>query len=74
MIKSNIYVFNVSEVEDIQIYETYRKSPEMELVFKPWGLMNNNFSFFNDANKWLRRSDLTGVNIRTTYVDVRDHS
>ena len=74
LVDSNIYVFNVNEVGDIQIYETYRKIPEMPLLHKPYGLMTDNFSFFNEANKWVRRRDLTGVNIRATYLDVSAHS
>ena len=74
LVDSNIYVFNVNEVGDIQIYETYRKIPEMPLLHKPYGLMTDNFSFFNEANKWVRRKDLTGVNIRATYLDVSAHS
>ena len=65
---SNVYVFNQSETGDIQFYETYRLTPELPLVYKPWGLMN--YDLFREANKWIRRKDLSGVNIEAAFLNV----
>ena len=46
----------------------------MPLLYKPYGFMTNNFTFFNEANKLVRRRDLTGVNIKATYLDVNMHT
>ncbi len=68
-LKSKIYIFTMGE--QTQVFETYRKKPDVTLTLDLICRINekeNKIEYLNKNEIWTRRKNLTGVHFRIGYV------
>lgn len=68
--ESNIFQYQEINNHSLRLYEVYSKQAN-DLVRFPWGIWNPRDGFFNiDGPRWLRRKDMTNVQIRAATLAV----
>ena len=72
LVNSNIYTYKTTAISAFEFYEVYRKASYLLTEIYSWGYYENeDKSIFLSADKYERRSDLTGVIINGTSLHVR---
>lgn len=63
---SNIFVLHRSIDDGVFFNESYKVKPTSPMLFKPWGIWSLEAGIFElNVHKWDRRSNLSGLHIRT---------
>ena len=64
---SNIYVYypvNDREYRVLELYKLHKEMPLVKNYFGNWNTDDKAFKELNKLNKWERRSDMSGLNLR----------
>ena len=68
---SNVYLMSTKIKTDVFFYEVYKVHIRGDIIYRPWGTWNTNMFLHAKSNKWMRRKDMSELEIKVSSLDVR---